>query len=108
VQERATAGRGIAAARGRHLGSFKNSGRELRPKREPEKVRVHDFVIPELGRATPYGVYDLAPNTGWVCSQNWRGKPLLSFEVIVNLIAATTTAKGLTAAIGSSSHRAIG
>jgi hypothetical protein len=165
------------------VGDFQNGGRELRPKREPEKVRVHDFLIPELGRATPYGVYDLARNTGWVSvgmdhdtaafavesirrwwqcmgrpvypqasrllitadaggsngprlrlwkvelqkladeigmriavchfppgtskwnkiehrlfsfiSQNWRGKPLLSFEVIVNLIAATTTMKGL-------------
>ena len=165
------------------VGDFKNGGRELRPKGEPEKVRVHDFLIPELGRATPYGVYDLARNTGWVSvgmdhdtaafavesirrwwqcmgrpvypqasrvlitadaggsngprlrlwkvelqkladetglriavchfppgtskwnkiehrlfsfiSQNWRGKPLLSFEVIVNLIAATTTVKGL-------------
>jgi hypothetical protein len=165
------------------VGNFKNSGRELRPQGEPEKVRVHDFVIPELGRATPYGVYDLAQNTGWVSvgmdhdtaefavetirrwwkdmgrpvypqanrllitadaggsngprlrlwkvelqkladqtglriavchfppgtskwnkiehrlfsfiSQNWRGKPLISFEVIVNLIAATTTARGL-------------
>ena len=165
------------------VGDFKNGGRELRPKGEPEKVRVHDFPIPELGRATPYGVYDLAQNTGWVSvgmdhdtaafavesirrwwqsmgrpvypqasrllitadaggsngprlrlwkvelqrfadetglriavchfppgtskwnkiehrlfsfiSQNWRGKPLLSFEVIVNLIAATTTVKGL-------------
>lgn len=165
------------------VGDFKNGGREVRPKGEPEKVRVHDFLIPELGRATPYGVYDLARNMGWVSvgmdhdtaafavesirrwwqcmgrpvypkasrllitadaggsngprlrlwkvelqkladetgmriavchfppgtskwnkiehrlfsfiSQNWRGKPLLSFEVIVNLIAATTTTKGL-------------
>jgi len=165
------------------VGDFKNSGRELRPRGVPEKVRVHDFLIPELGRATPYGVYDLARNTGWVSvgmdhdtaafavesirrwwrsmgrpvypkatrllitadaggsngprlrlwkvelqkladetglriavchfppgtskwnqiehrlfsfiSQNWRGKPLISFEVIVNLIAATTTSKGL-------------
>ena len=37
-----------------------------RPQGNPEKVRVHDFVIPELGRAAPYGVYDLACNTGWV------------------------------------------
>ena len=165
------------------VGDFKNGGRELRPQGDPEKVRVHDFLIPELGRATPYGVYDLARNTGWVSvgvdhdtaafavesirrwwqsmgqsvypkthrllitadaggsngprirlwkvelqkladetglriavchfppgtskwnkiehrlcsfiSKNWRGKPLISFEVIVNLIAATTTAKGL-------------
>ena len=166
------------------VGNFKNGGRERRPKGEPEPVRVHDFVLPERGRATPYGVYDLAQNAGWVSvgvdhdtasfavatirqwwhsmgraaypkarrllitadgggsngsrvrlwklelqhladelgfpiavchlppgtskwnkiehrlfsfiSQNWRGKPLVSHEVIVNLIAATTTKKGLT------------
>jgi hypothetical protein len=47
-------------------GEFKNGGQELRPKGMPEKVRVHDFMIPELGRAIPYGVYDLGTNTGWV------------------------------------------
>jgi hypothetical protein len=165
------------------VGDFKNGGRELRPQGDPEKVRVHDFLIPELGRANPYGVYDLATNTGWVSvgmdhdtaafavetirhwwfgmgkavypqahrllitadsggsngarvrlwkvelqkladetglrvsvchlppgtskwnkiehrlfsfiSQNWRGKPLVSYEVIVNLIAATSTGSGL-------------
>ena len=165
------------------VGNFKNSGRELRPQGNPEKVLVHDFVIPELGRAIPYGVYDLGSNTGWVSvgidhdtatfaaesirrwwrsmgrplyrdrkrllimadaggsngprvrlwkvelqrlanelgleisvchfppgtskwnkiehrlfsfiSMNWRGKPLTTYQVIVNLIAATTTAKGL-------------
>ncbi len=35
------------------VGDFKNGGRELRPQGKPEKVRVHDFLIPELGRATP-------------------------------------------------------
>jgi hypothetical protein len=165
------------------VGDFKNGGRELRPQGDPEKVRVHDFLIPELGRANPYGIYDLASNTGWVSvgidhdtaafavetirrwwlgmgkavyphatqllitadsggsngarvrlwkvelqklademglrisvchlppgtskwnkiehrlfsyiSQNWRGKPLISYEVIVNLIAGTTTQTGL-------------
>jgi hypothetical protein len=165
------------------VGDFKNNGRELRPKGDPEKVRVHDFVIPELGRAAPYGVYDVTQNAGWVSvgvdhdtaafaaqsirrwwesmgkesypqaarllitadsggsngarvrlwklelqkladetgmeisichlppgtskwnkiehrlfsfiSQNWRGKPLVSHQVIVNLIAATTTKTGL-------------
>jgi len=48
------------------VGDFKNGGRELRPKGQPEPVRVHDFRIPELGRAVPYGVYDIAGNTGWV------------------------------------------
>lgn len=166
------------------VGDFRNHGRELRPKGDPEKVRVHDFPIPELGKANPYGIYDIAQNTGWVSvgvdhdtaafavesirrwwnsmgqpiypqatrllitadsggsngarvrlwkvelqkladetglriavshlppgtskwnkiehrlfsfiSQNWRGKPLISHEVIVNLIAGTTTATGLT------------
>ena len=165
------------------VGDFKNNGREWRPQGDPEKVRVHDFVIPELGRAAPYGVYDIANNTGWVSvgvdhdtsafavesirrwwysmgqgaypgahqllitadsggsngsrvrlwkvelqklsdetgleilvchlppgtskwnkiehrlfsfiSQNWRGKPLVSHQVIVDLIAATTTKTGL-------------
>jgi transposase len=165
------------------VGPFKNGGRELRPKGSPEPVRMHDFVIDELGRASPYGVYDLAANEAWVSvgtdhdtaafavesirrwwatmgqplysgarrllvtadaggsngyrvrlwklelqkladetgleiavchfppgtskwnkiehrlfsaiSQNWRGKPLVSHEVIVKLIAATTTRTGL-------------
>lgn len=165
------------------VGDYKNGGRELRPKGQPEKVRVHDFVDPELGRATPYGIYDLGRNSGWVSvgmdhdtaefavetirrwwrtmgrpaypkatrllitadaggsngsrlrlwkvelqkladeiglpiavchfppgtskwnkiehrlfsyiTQNWRGKPLRSFQAIVNLIAATTTKTGL-------------
>ena len=48
------------------VGDFKNGGREWRPKGEPEEVRVHDFLIKELGRAVPYGIYDLAANAGWV------------------------------------------
>ena len=166
------------------VGNFKNRGRELRPKGAPERVRVHDFEIPELGKVAPYGVYDPTQNTGWVnvgtdhdtaafavasirrwwhmmgqqtyphaqrvlitadsggsngyrtrlwktelqklangtgleitvghlppgtskwnkiehrlfsyISQNWRGKPLVSHQVIVNLIASTTTRTGLT------------
>jgi len=48
------------------VGDFKNAGQAWRPRGEPEEVRVHDFLIKELGRAVPYGVYDLAANTGWV------------------------------------------
>ena len=165
------------------VGDFKNGGQELRPQGDPEQVRVHDFVIPELGKVAPYGVYDATHNLGWVnvgidhdtaafavasirrwwecmgqpryvgaqrllitadgggsngarvrlwkielqkladetglaisvchlppgtskwnkiehrlfsfISQNWRGKPLISHAVIVNLIAATTTKTGL-------------
>ena len=48
------------------VGDFKNSGREWRPKGQPEEVRVHDFKIKELGKAIPYGVYDLQRNMGWM------------------------------------------
>jgi len=48
------------------VGDFKNNGREWRPKGEPEAVRVHDFLIKGLGRAVPYGVYDIGDNAGWV------------------------------------------
>jgi Rhodopirellula transposase DDE domain len=48
------------------VGDFKNAGREWRPQGEPEEVRVHDFLIKELGRAVPYGIYDRAANAGWV------------------------------------------
>jgi hypothetical protein len=165
------------------VGDFKNGGREWRPSGQPEAVRVHDFLIPELGRAVPYGVYDIGENAGWVSlgidhdtasfavnairrwwqsmgharypkasrlvitadgggsngarvrlwklelqkladeldlaitvchlppgtskwnkiehrlfsfiTQNWRGRPLVSHQVIVQLIAATTTDTGL-------------
>ena len=165
------------------VGDFKNGGREWRPKGQPEKVRVHDFVDPKLGHVKPYGVYDLANNEAWVSlgidhdtgefavasirqwwltmglprfadaekivitadgggsngsrlrlwkfelqkladelkkpisvchfppgtskwnkiehrlfsfiTKNWRGQPLISHQVIVSLIAATTTKTGL-------------
>jgi transposase len=48
------------------VGDFKNAGRQWRPKGAPEPVRVHDFVIPEQGKAIPYGIYDLRRNEGWV------------------------------------------
>jgi Rhodopirellula transposase DDE domain len=48
------------------VGDFKNAGREWRPKGEPELVRVHDFKDKQLGKAIPYGVYDIAANQGWV------------------------------------------
>jgi hypothetical protein len=165
------------------VGDFKNAGQEWQKKRDPVKVRVHDFLDQTLGKAAPYGVYDLAANQGWVSvgidhdtaefaiesirrwwnqmgqprypkasrllitadcggsngyrvrlwkvalqrladetgltlqvchlppgtskwnkiehrmfchiTKNWRGKPLESLAVIVNLIGNTTTAKGL-------------
>ena len=48
------------------IGPFKNAGRTWQPKGDPVAVRTHDFMDADLGKVTPYGVYDLAANTGWV------------------------------------------
>ena len=48
------------------VGPYRNGGREWRPKGQPEDVDVHDFPDQELGKALPYGVYDLTANAGWV------------------------------------------
>lgn len=48
------------------VGGFKNAGREWRPQGKPQRVRVHDFLLPTKGKAIPYGVYDLTRNAGWV------------------------------------------
>ena len=48
------------------VGAFKNAVQERRPAGAPEQVKVHDFVDPELGRASPYGVYDIGADQGWV------------------------------------------
>ena len=48
------------------VGDFRNPGRTWRPAGEPEEVRVHDFIDPRLGKAIPYGVYDILNNQGWV------------------------------------------
>jgi len=165
------------------VGDFNNGGREWQPAGHPEAVRVHDFLDKQLGKAIPYGVYDVAANAGWVSvgidhdtaafavasvrhwweqmgratyphatellitadsggsnsshtrlwktelqrladetglrisvchfppgtskwntiehrlfchiTENWRGRPLVSLEVIVNLIGNTTTRTGL-------------
>jgi Rhodopirellula transposase DDE domain len=165
------------------VGEFKNPGEEWQPQGQPQPVNVHDFPDNKLGKAIPYGVYDLAGNEGWVSvgidhdtaefacasilrwwnemgsarfpratelmitadgggsnssrnrlwkkslqclandlgmtlkichfppgtskwnkiehrlfcfiTKNWRGRPLTTYEVIVNLIASTTTKKGL-------------
>jgi hypothetical protein len=166
------------------VGEFRNAGREWQPQGEPVEVRVHDFLDPAVGKAIPYGVYDLTQNQGWVSvgidhdtarfaveairrwwrkmgmqqhsrarellitadgggsngsrsrlwkvavqdlsnslgipiqvchfppgtskwnkiehrmfchiTQNWRGRPLVSHEIILSLIAATSTRQGLT------------
>jgi len=56
----------VDAKKKENVGSFGNGGREWRPKGSPEPVNVHDFIDTELGKVTPYGVYDIAANAGWV------------------------------------------
>ncbi len=48
------------------LGNIKNAGRDWFPSKEPTKVKVYDFIDDKLGKAIPYGVYDVANNEGWV------------------------------------------
>jgi hypothetical protein len=48
------------------VGDYKNNGREWMPQGKPERVQVHDFPDPRVGKAIPYGVYDVAADTGWV------------------------------------------
>jgi transposase len=52
------------------VGDFHNGGREWQPKGEPERVRVHDFIDRDLGRAIPYGIYDIGNDEGWVSVGN--------------------------------------
>src|SRR5271154_1986912 len=56
----------IDAKKKEPIGNYKNGGRELCAKSSPEHVNVYDFVDPQVGRATPYGVYDITQNKGWV------------------------------------------
>ena len=48
------------------VGDYKNNGREWMPQGRPERVQVHDFPDPKVGKAIPYGIYDVAADTGWV------------------------------------------
>ena len=48
------------------VGDYKNAGREWHPKGRAPEVRVYDFIDSELGKAIPYGVYDVGANVGWV------------------------------------------
>ncbi len=48
------------------VGNYKNGGSDYRPKGDPQRVNVHDFVNKELGKAVPYGIYDVAANAGFV------------------------------------------
>jgi DDE family transposase len=56
----------VDAKKKQNVGSFRNGGREWRPAGDPEHVNVYDFIDKEKGKVTPYGVYDVGANTGWV------------------------------------------
>ena len=56
----------VDAKKKENVGPFKKGGAEWQPKGAPEPVNVHDFIDKELGKVTPYGVYDVAGNAGWV------------------------------------------
>ena len=56
----------VDAKKTENVGNFKNGGAEWAPAGQPERVSVHDFADEELGKAVPYGIYDLAANAGWV------------------------------------------
>ena len=66
AQQRGEPAISVDAKKKELVGDFKNPGREWRPKGTPERVRVHDFIIPEQGKAIPYGIYDLTRDEGWV------------------------------------------
>jgi len=64
------------------VGAFRNQGREWQPRGEPVPVRVHDFIDDVLGKVIPYGVYDLARNTGWVSIGTDHDTPAFAVESI--------------------------
>ena len=69
VAEQAAAGQpviSVDAKKKELVGQFKNGGREYQPTGRPEQVNVHDFPDKDLGKAIPYGIYDVGDNTGWV------------------------------------------
>ena len=65
-QERGQPVISVKAKKKELVGQFKNGGREWQPKGEPDEVLVHDFLDKNLGKAIPYGVYDITENQGWV------------------------------------------
>jgi hypothetical protein len=64
------------------VGAFQNHGQEWQPRGEPVPVRVHDFIDDVLGKVIPYGVYDLARNTGWVSVGTDHDTPAFAVESI--------------------------
>ena len=53
----------------RRVREYSNAGEEYQPKGTPTRTKVHDFIDPEMGKAIPYGVYDLGADEGWVSAE---------------------------------------
>ena len=66
----------VDAKKKENVGPFRNGGAGWRPKGEPEKVNVHDYIDKELGKVTPYGVFGIAGNAGWVSRHRPRHRGL--------------------------------
>ena len=64
------------------IGQFRNGGREWRPQGDPQRVKVHDFVDKELGKAIPYGVYEVTNDSGWVSVGEDHDKPAFAVETL--------------------------
>jgi Rhodopirellula transposase DDE domain len=72
----------VEAKKKERVGDFKNAGREWHPKGPPPQVRVDDFIDPQLGKAIPYGVYDMRANLGWVSVGVDHDTPALAVATI--------------------------
>ncbi|MHB8329131.1 MAG: ISAzo13 family transposase [Acidimicrobiales bacterium] len=66
------------------VGEFSNGGREFHPIGEPTRTKTHDFVDKELGRAVPYGVYDVANDEGWVSVGDTADTSAFAVEAILS------------------------
>ena len=88
------------------VGDFKNGGKEWRPKGKPEEVRVYDFVdkAPDKGRVTPYGVYDLTANEGWVSVGTDHDTARFAAQTIRQVVAGDGPC-ALPAGDGTADHR---
>lgn len=64
------------------VGDYKNAGTEWRPAGDPARVNVHDFIDPVLGKANPYGIYDITTDTGWVSVGTDRDTAAFAVETI--------------------------
>ena len=69
------------------VGNYKNGGSDYRPKGDPQRVNVHDFIDKELGKAVPYGIYDVAANTGFVSVGITSDTAEFAVEAIRNWLA---------------------